>query len=183
MKGESVMSEIVLKTPTVEYAEQIMAYRREFLENNSELNGDGGLHKCESAEEWLGKIQQMSSPKTCPKQYAVSTQYIAVRKSDNRLVGMIALRYDINHPILSLYGGHIGYSVRPSERRKGYAKEMLRQCLEEAQKTGLARVMISCDKSNLGSERTILANGGVFQCEVAVEGEDEPIKRFWIELK
>lgn len=177
------MSEIILKIPTAEYAEQIMEYRREFLENGDSMDGCGALRRCESAEEWLAKVKKMSTPETCPRDRAPDTQYIAVRKSDDKLVGMIQLRYDINHPILSLYGGHIGYSVRPSERRKGYAKEMLRQCLEEAKKAGLVRVMVSCDKSNLGSEKTILANGGVFQCEVNVEGEDEPIKRFWIELK
>lgn len=177
------MTDIALKKPTEEYAEQIMAYRREFLENNSELNGDGGLHKCENVEEWLAKVEQMSSPETCPRQFSPSTQFLAVRKSDNKLIGMIALRYDINHPLLSLFGGHIGYSVLPSERRKGYATEMLRQCLEKAKRAGLVRVMVSCDKNNLGSERTILANGGVFQCEVTAEGENEPIKRFWIELK
>ncbi len=176
------MGEIILRKPSREYAEQIMDYRREFLENGSSMDGCGSLRKCETAEGWLARTEQMSRPETCPKEYAVSTQYIAVRESDDRLVGMIQLRYDINHPILSLYGGHIGYSVRPSERRKGYAKEMLQQCLEKAKDAGLARVMISCDRSNLGSERTILANGGVFQCEVTVEGEDEPIKRFWIEL-
>lgn len=177
------MSEIVLKIPTAEYAEQIMAYRREFLENNSEMDGTNGLRKCESAEEWFVKVKQMSSPETCPKQHAVSTQYLAVRESDDKLVGMIDLRHHIDHPVLSMFGGHIGYSVLPSERRKGYAKEMLRQCLEKARERGLTWVMISCNIHNPGSERTILANGGVFQREIFVPEENDTMKIFWIELK
>lgn len=177
------MNEIVLKPPTAEYGEQIMAYRREFLEAGDELDGCGGLHKCESVEEWFVKVEQMNSPETCPKKLSVSTQFIAVRESDNKLVGMIDLRHHIDNPVLALFGGHIGYSVRPSERRKGYAKEMLRQCLEKARERGLYWVMISCNNHNPGSERTILANGGVFQREVFVPEENETMKIFWIELK
>lgn len=182
MKGESVMSEIVLKTPTAEYAEQIMAYRREFLAAGDELAGCCGLHKFESFEEWLAKVKDLSTPETCPKDHAPDTQFIAVRENDGKLVGMIDLRHHIDHPVLSMYGGHIGYSVRPDERRKGYAKEMLRQCLEKARETGLVWVMISCNIHNPGSERTILANGGVFQREIYVPEENDTMKIFWIKL-
>ena len=176
------MSEIVLRRPTMEDAEQVMAYRREFLAAHDDLAGTSGLRKCETAEEWLKGIAQRSDPATCPKDHAVSAQYIAVRESDGKLVGMIDLRFHIDHPVLSLWGGHIGYSIRPDERRKGYATEMLRQCLEKAKEHGLYYVMITCDADNVGSEKTILANGGIFQCEVQVDGEPGPIKRYWIKL-
>ncbi len=177
------MSEIILKIPTAEYAEQIMEYRREFLEKGSEMDGTGGLRKCKSAEDWLTQVEQMRRPENRPKQHAAATQYIAVRESDNQLIGMIQLRHHIDNPVLSMFGGHIGYSVRPCERRKGYAKEMLRQCLEKARERGLYWVMVSCAEGNLGSEKTILANGGVFQREIFVPEENETVKVFWIELK
>ncbi len=177
------MSEIRLKIPTAEYAEQIMAYRKEFLDNNSEMDGCNGLHKCECAEDWLEKIEKMRIPETCPKNISTATQYIAVRESDDKLVGMIDLRHHIDHPILSFFGGHIGYSVLPSERRKGYAKEMLRQCLEKAKERGLHYVMVTCVQGNLGSEKTILANGGVLQRETFVPERDETLKVFWMELQ
>ncbi|WP_369297811.1 GNAT family N-acetyltransferase [uncultured Neglectibacter sp.] len=177
------MSEIVLKIPTAEYAGQIMAYRREFLDAGDEMDGCGGLHKCESAEEWIAKVKKLSTPETCPRDHISDTQYLAVRESDDKLVGMIDLRHHIDHPVLSMFGGHIGYSVLPSERRKGYAKEMLRQCLEKARERGLTWVMISCNIHNSGSERTILANGGVFQREIFVPEENDTMKIFWIELK
>lgn len=177
------MSGIVLKKPTEEYAEQIMAYRRDFLETGDEMAGCCGLHKFESFEEWLAKVKKLSAPETCPRDHAPDTQFIAVRESDNKLIGMIDLRHHIDHPVLSLFGGHIGYSVRPGERRKGYAKEMLRQCLEKARERGLHWVMVSCNDHNPGSERTILANGGVLQRETFVPEKNETIKIFWIELK
>ena len=116
----------------------------------------------------------------CPPGKVPSTIRLAVRKRDKKVVGIIDLRHNLNNPVLSLWGGHIGYSVRPSERRKGYAKEMLRLMLEEARKRGLEKVMISCSTENEASERTILANGGVYEKTVPVE--DEQIKRYWITL-
>jgi len=106
--------------------------------------------------------------------------YLAVRAKDNRIVGMTDIRHHIDHPILGLWGGHIGYTIRPSERRRGYGKEMLRLNLIKCRERGLKKVMLSCKEGNIASERTILANGGVFSGEVPVDGEI--MKVYWIEL-
>jgi len=74
----------------------------------------------------------------------------------------------------------MGYTVRPSERRKGYAKEMLLQNLQNCKNRGLGKVLITCDHDNIASEKTIIANGGVFEKEICVD--DNIIKRYWIEL-
>lgn len=176
------MSDIILKSPTAEYSDQIMAYRAEFLAAGDEMDGCGGLNRIENPLEWIEKCEMHSHPETCPRDKVTSTQYIAVRESDNRLVGMIDLRHSIENPILAMYGGHIGYSVRIDERRKGYAKEMLRLCLEKAVELGLTRVMVACNDDNIGSEKTILANGGVFHHKISVVERNETFKIFWIEL-
>lgn len=166
--------------PTLEYADDIMAYRKEFIESDDSMDGCGKLRSCETAEEWLKEIERYSNASTCPTDKVPSYTYIALRLSDNRIVGICDLRHHINHPVLSLWGGHIGYSVRPNERRKGYGKEMLRLVLKEARALGLERVMITCYSDNIASEKTIIANGGVFEKDVIVD--NEVIKRYWIEL-
>ncbi len=108
--------------------------------------------------------------------------YLAVRQSDNKIVGVIELRHHINHPVLSLWGGQIGYCVRPSERRKGYAAQMLRRILTVCRDGGQNRVLITCDENNIASEKTILSCGGKYQQTVWSENLGSNMKRYWITL-
>lgn len=176
------MCEIKLIKPTIEYSEDIIKYKQEFIESDNSLAGCGSLRHCNTAEEWFASIERLESTETCPEGLVPSNTYIAVRLSDNKIVGITDLRHNLGTPGLKEWGGHIGYSVRPDERRKGYATEMLRQNLLNAKKLGLDRVTISCNEDNIASERTIIANGGVFEKTVLVDGE-RPIKRFWISIK
>lgn len=176
------MYEIRLLRPSELYAGQIMQFRREFLENDPTecMGGCGNLRKCESAEEWLSEVERLASQATCPEGYVPSDTYLAVRVFDNRLIGITDLRHNLNNSALSEWAGHIGYSVRPSDRGKGYGREMLRLNLKNCRELGLSRVLICCDDDNIPSERTILANGGVFERMTTANGK--PTKRFWVEL-
>lgn len=169
---------IRLVKPTVEYDEEIMSYRTVFLENGEMIHGGSMLEEYDSTEKWLAHLEEFSS--RCPEGFVPSDTFLAV-DGDNRVVGLIDCRRHIDHPILGEWGGHIGYSVRPSERRKGHAKEMLRQALEIYRGRGIGKVLVTCDVGNTASERTILANGGVFEREVD-DGSGHGIKRFWITL-
>lgn len=177
------MEEIVLVEPIIEYGEDVMLFRTEILEANGpdSFAGCYSLKLCESAQQWVDSCMAMKNPQTCPENFVTSTTYMAVRVSDNRIVGIIELRHHINHPILGTWGGHIGYSIRPSERRKGYAKEMLRLCLQKCRERNMDKVMVTCSTENTASEKTILANGGVF--EKIVPGDGEYMKRYWIDLE
>lgn len=176
------MDKIKLIKPTMEYADDIMLFRQEIIDANDPdaFAGCGNLEECNTAQEWMDWISLRENRETCPEGRVSSNVFIAVREYDNRIVGVIDLRHHLGNPVLREWGGHFGYIVRPSERRKGYAREMVRQNLIKCKELGLHKVMITCDRNNIASERTILANGGVFEKEVFVDGEYT--KRFWVTI-
>ena len=98
----------------------------------------------------------------------------------NRLLGAVNIRHYLNERLLK-EGGHIGDGIRPSERRKGYATEMIRLALLECRKLGIDKVLIVCNKDNIGSAKSIINNGGVLENEII--GEDgQLMQRYWINL-
>ncbi|NOW05617.1 putative acetyltransferase [Clostridium beijerinckii] len=104
---------------------------------------------------------------------------MAVSVSDGHLIGMIDIRHRLNDYLLN-FGGHIGYSVRKSERRQGYATEMLGLALKECVKLGIKKVLITCNKNNIGSAKTIVNNNGILENEVD-EG-NRITQRYWVYL-
>lgn len=172
------MSEITLVKPSVAYSEKIWAYRAEFLAQGDNLAGCAGLDEVKSVDEWLANVERNNCEKTVVKGLVPATTYLAIRKSDDQLVGMIDVRHRLNAFLLRS-GGHIGYSVRPSERRKGYATEMVRLALEACRDAlGLSKVLITCDKENIGSAKTILANKGILENELSES--DRITQRYWM---
>lgn len=126
------MDEIILIEPELKYADDIWEFRKEIFEcdaeNEDQFAGCISLDESSSAGEWIHICQLRKSEETCNEVGTAvpSHMYLAVRREDNKIVGIIDLRHHINHPILGTWGGHSGYTVRPCERGKGYAKEMLR---------------------------------------------------------
>lgn len=100
---------------------------------------------------------------------------------ENLLVGAVNIRHRLNRKLLNS-GGHIGYGIRPSHRRKGYASILLSQALHITKEMGLDKVLLVCDQGNVGSEKTILKNGGVFESEFT-EDDGNIVKRFWVTLR
>ena len=173
--------EVILKIPTTEYAAEIRAYRQAFLNAGDSMGGCGPLRRIADPLEWLQTVETYRHPETVPADLVQATQFIFVRESDQKLVGMLQVRHYFNN-YLEKYAGHIGYSVRPSERRKGYAKRMLRQGLDFCRTIGLDRVLITCIEDNEASRRTILANGGVYESTVHEPTKNIDLQRYWIDL-
>lgn len=175
------MDTIKLILPSEEHLDQVRAYRRECLGADSSMDGCGPLPETEDPAEWLTRVRSYTDPATLPEGLVLATQFLAVRESDEKLVGMLQVRHYFNE-YLEKYAGHIGYSVRPSQRRRGYAKEMLRLALPYCREIGLDKVLIACEPDNPASRRTILANGGVYESTVHEPGEDIDLERYWITL-
>ena len=96
------------------------------------------------------------------------------------MVGAVNIRHCLNDHLL-LCGGHIGDGIRPSERRKGYATQMIGLALEECRKIGIKKVLMVCDKDNIGSAKSIIRNGGILENEVIENGKIK--QRYWIDLE
>ncbi len=178
------MDEIILVEPSLEYAEDLWSFRQEIInidaDDENQFAGCMSLDSCNSADEWIRICTLRKDEKTCEEvgTKVPSHTYLAIRKRDNRIVGIIDLRHHIDHPILGTWGGHCGYSVRPSERGKGYAQEMLRLDKLKAKEMGIDKMLVTCDEGNNASEKTIVANGGVYEKTIDVDGDK--MKRFWI---
>ncbi len=99
----------------------------------------------------------------------------------DKLLGAVNIRHYLNEYLLK-EGGHIGDGIRPTERRKGYATKMIALALQECKKLGIERVLMTCDKDNIGSAKSIMKNGGILENEF-VNSEGVVEQRYWIDLK
>ena len=170
-----------LMIPDIALASEISAYRQAFLTSDDSMDGTGGLRRHENPADWLDENARCEKRETVPEGWVPATQYVYLREGDQKIVGMIQIRHELN-AYLADYGGHIGYSVRPDERRKGYAAQMLRQALPLCRKLGLERVLVTCNADNEGSRRTIIKNGGMYEGSVREPGEEVDTERYWIAL-
>lgn len=169
------MEKFYLEKPSLERKEEALEYIREILDNNkSETDGTNKLkHYIDNYEEWLEKLE--NDEKIIPSEESVpSKTYFFIRESDNRIIGMTHIRLTLNKMLADI-GGHVGYSVRPSERKKGYNKIQLYLALLECQKNDLDIIMLDCLKDNIGSSKTITSLGGYLVKEEEKNLHDEKV--------
>lgn len=167
-------NDIVLVRPSLELKEKALAYRREhFRHGETIIYGSELFDKTDSYEEWLSSVTRNTNPETVNKNWVVTDTFFAIRKSDLRIIGMIDLRHTLNEFLKDL--GNCGYSVRPSERKKGYAAEMLSQLLQVAKKAEMKELHISVETENTPSVKVIQKNGGMYERSFSFENETADI--------
>ena len=144
---------------------------------------DAGLPNLEEAtsyEDWVKEKANEKNGIDLRDGYVPCTTLFLKRMSDNKVCGSISIRHELNEFLFN-FGGHIGYSVTPSERGKGYGKLQLKMALEIASYLGIEKCLITADKTNTLSNKTIISEGGVL--ENTVMWNNEPLNRYWINLK
>ena len=160
------MEKFYYEIPSLDRKEEIIDYLNEFVEYKSDLNGSGSLDKIFEGytfEQALERCLNLENEEYAKKvNRCQSKTFLLIRENDNKIVGTINVRWNLTPNMLN-FGGHIGYGIRPTERRKGYNKINLYMGLIEAQKLGLEKVMLDCDVKNLGSDKTIQALGGILE--------------------
>ena len=165
-----------LRRPTLEDKDAILEMITEFDAANSYMHGGMGStwKRAKDYEDWLQMVRQQEDAGNLPEGWVPAIQFISVDE-ENRPLGFLALRLLLNEKLF-IEGGHIGYSIRPSQRRKGLAKLQLELGLAEARKQGLERVLITCDEDNEASRRTILSAGGIYENTI------DRSQRYWIDI-
>ena len=168
--------------PDMRYKEKAIQFINEFHAYNSDISGSGSLDSYlekSTYEQWLQRvIADLDIANILPSR-APSFTYFYIREEDDKIVGMINIRFVLND-FLRKEGGHIGYCIRPTERKKHYATNMLHAALEICDKLEIHEVIVSCDQSNVASAKVIQNCGGALEAEFYSETFHEIIQRYII---
>lgn len=186
------IDDIELVKPERKHKEIIIDFIKEHQDNNEfEIHGGALVEKLDF-DVWLKQIADNSKKETVNKNWVVSSTFLVIRKTDKRLIGFVDIRHELND-FLKSYGGHIGFGIRPTERRKGYAIKILMKALIYCKEIGLNRVMLACYKDNIASRKTIEKCGGILEKEFTLSelkdyslevenSNDKIVCVYWISL-
>jgi predicted acetyltransferase len=172
---------VILVKPDLTMIDLLNSYKQEFFDNNEMvINGSASIDEYLSIEQWLLLIDSMKDRNNLAKpEWVEMSQFVLIDKEKELIIGMINIRHYLNE-YLSKFGGHVGYSVRPSQRNKGYAKVMLELAKQYLQEKGLKKILLTCDDTNIASIKTIESCGGLL--ENKIDKNNSLIRRYWIKL-
>jgi predicted acetyltransferase len=168
------MAELVI--PRFDYRESWLSALREFHAENRNLHFDYEFIQ----RDFGAFVSDLLARRDQPQPGRVPESVFWLVEHDT-YIGRLALRHALNNSLRQI-GGHIGYEIRPTQRRRGYGTLILKLGLREAAAIGLERTLVTCDDDNIGSAKIIEANGGVLNDTVVVEGHRAPVRRYWIAI-
>lgn len=166
---------------TGEYKEQLFEmlteWKNDIIENHT--NRSPWKIWANDFHDFDNYLKKLDTKEEANPNWVPDTTLFCLDKDRNIFVGAVNIRHYLNEKLLKS-GGHIGDGIRPSERRKGYATAMIALALNECKKLGIDRVLMCCDKDNIGSAKSIINNGGTLENEIEEDGRIE--QRYWIQL-
>ncbi|WHY87353.1 GNAT family N-acetyltransferase [Neobacillus novalis] len=172
-------SDVYLTPPTMELETDYQSFYREWKESGEDMIPWVISKDPSNFQDMIQFLLDSENGINLPENWVPDSTFWLVNE-DKKVIGAVNIRHRLTDKLFNS-GGHIGYGIRPSERRKGYASKLLSLSLEKAKELGIQKVLVVCDKGNIGSEKTILNNGGVPDTDF-IEEDGNIIKRFWIEI-
>lgn len=171
---------IIAKEFTEQDKDQLFDMIYEINEYDSNFEGLSDIGRIEDYNEFLKKSEKWKHQELINSNYSSQTTFGVF--DDEKLVGGFVLRHTLKGALIN-HGGNIGYLVRPSERKKGYGKALLKLALEKAKDIGLKKVLITCRNDNIGSIKVIESNYGIYENDYYDENSGKTYRRYWIECK
>jgi predicted acetyltransferase len=167
-----------LVKPSTKYKTSFLKAIREFHREKRNLD----IKPKQSQKEFsvfIKKLRDQEKGINLLKGYVPASVYWLVDGS--KFIGRVSVRHKLTKQ-LRKEGGHVGYEIRPSERRKGYGTKSLKLVLPKTRKLGVKKILVTCDEDNIGSRKIIESNGGVLENKIKAQSGKNKL-RYWIDIK
>ncbi len=181
-QADGYEDELLFIEPTMNFADEVTAYRQEMIDAHSSFDGCFSMKRMPDPQEYIDYCIGWANPSRVADEHgAWGNVLLVVRKSDMKMVGCMQV-HNVLTQRMKDFTGHVGYSVRPSERGKGYAKKMLTKALDFLTSFGFKEINVSCLPENAASKKTIISNGGEYVETVFLDGDNVYLEKYRIKL-